>query len=89
MSNNGNDGRLNWRDEQWNRLYDQPLILAIWTRACHLEVERAAFHPQLHGDKCGFKVTHLKEESNTLTSFASPQQNEVNTHIQHHTLQMR
>lgn len=54
---------FNWRNGQWNRLYDWSLILVIWTWACHLEVEWAAFHCHLHGNERGLKVPHLQEEN--------------------------
>lgn len=54
-----NDGQI----EKQNRLYDWSLVLVLWTWACHLEVERTAFHCHLHGNERRLKVAHLREKN--------------------------
>lgn len=62
------NGRFNWSIGRWNTLYYRSLVLAIWTWACHLEVEWAAFHSHLHGNEYGLQVPDLTEGGDNSTS---------------------
>lgn len=52
-------GISSWRKGLWNKLYDWSLVLVLCSWACHLEVEGAAFHCHMDGNKHRLEIPHL------------------------------